>query len=41
MVDKFNMTVKVQWNGSDKGKPNNSEGNLSNCNAAHHKFHVN
>jgi len=28
MADKFSMTVKLQWSGSDKGKPNNTERNL-------------
>jgi len=41
MVGKFSMTVKLQGSDSDKGKPNISEGNLSNCSAAHHKFHLN
>jgi hypothetical protein len=29
-----------RWNDIDRGKPNNSEKNMSQCHFVHHKFHM-
>jgi hypothetical protein len=34
------LVMKHQWNEIDRGKPKNSEKNLSQCHCVHHKSHM-